>query len=392
MAKWTIMHITIITLQIHYYFAYEQTNESYGGENQSAAAITKNKYQSFVRHNASNIIAINASRVTSDLRDTNIYTNINSEPSKLLQQHSRRDSDYRNTLKANLNNGTLNINSSVEYSVTTSSPLNETNVRYIGELTDTTSKLEGKPIVNNQQDKKVMELNEHDSKKKYYERFHKAFTSQSNYFDASKIDLSENRNISSNSESLFHLFTELYDHYLWNITAYKYKLSYDCAVDMDIYLQQLRRQENWALKVSDSSGRYAGLSFFGNDFWLGSKSFCEEINYVNSKELRLENGQAVEMSFFVASIKILIYQISAEPKILQLGQCLPKNCTKRDVYNILIEDPISKRILNDNMCNGINSTHIQHKCNEINIFELRTVPGEYSLFNDTRFFLVRVVI
>jgi hypothetical protein len=55
-------------------------------------------------------------------------------------------------------------------------------------------------------------------------------------------------------------------------------MSSSCAEDMKTYMIALRRSEEWALKINDASGRYRGLYFFANDFWLGSKEFCYEIN------------------------------------------------------------------------------------------------------------------
>ncbi|XP_055548848.1 O-acyltransferase like protein isoform X2 [Wyeomyia smithii] len=386
MVKWVALHIAIFMLQFGYYFAYERNNESNGGENQSAAAITKNKYQLFARYNVSNIIAINASGVTSDLKDANLHTNISNGPSAALNKISETNSYYKNGLN---DNETITNNSSPEYLKTTQrSVLMESevfNVPYVGKMTAANTKSYDKRDTFGA-NRTIIELNE-----KYVDQFHNMHVNETENLASVRNASSMDDNILKIPESMFHLFTELYDHHLWNTTTYRHKLSYDCAVDMDIYLEQLRQQRNWALQVSDSSGRYAGLSFFGNDFWLGSKSFCEEINQVNSIDHRLENGQAVEMIFFVASIKMKIHQIATEPKILQLGQCLPKNCTKRDVYNILTQDPIAKIILNDNACKTTNSTYIQDNCNKINIFELRTVPGEYSLLNDRRFFLLSLV-
>lgn len=149
----------------------------------------------------------------------------------------------------------------------------------------------------------------------------------------SKLRNTQDNNSSNVTGNLFQVFISLYDHYLWNISTIKLGVSYDCSADMELYLRQLHTETIWALKVSDSSGRYGGQSFFGNDFWLGSKSFCHEINDENRRKDGTYNDQYIEMGFFVATIKIKLVQILSEVKYLQLGQCLPRSCSKQDVYN-----------------------------------------------------------
>ncbi|XP_055611338.1 nose resistant to fluoxetine protein 6 [Uranotaenia lowii] len=192
-------------------------------------------------------------------------------------------------------------------------------------------------------------------------------------------------NETDSSENVFHVFTGMYDHFHWNVSAIKPHLSYDCAIDMDIYLQQLTARAVWALKASDSSGRYGGQAFFGNDFWLGSKSFCEEVNQQNAINNGSENF--IEMIFFVATIRMKLSDIMPEPTILQIGQCLPKSCSVNDVYKILQEDRNSKIINNMKMCNSSSVN-----CNKLEIVNLRTVPGSYSLLQDPRFFLLSVAL
>ncbi|XP_055644167.1 nose resistant to fluoxetine protein 6 isoform X2 [Toxorhynchites rutilus septentrionalis] len=141
-------------------------------------------------------------------------------------------------------------------------------------------------------------------------------------------------------------------------------------------------------RASDSSGRYGGQTFFGNDFWLGSKSFCTEINLQNKDDKELKNEDYIEMNFFVALIQIAIDFVAAEPKLLQLGQCLPSHCSTSDVYRILKEDPKSKLISDKNTCNAAKKS----SRSVMEIVEVRTVPGSYSLLNDSKFFIVSSVI
>uniref|UniRef100_A0A8D8BCP9 Nose resistant to fluoxetine protein 6 n=1 Tax=Culex pipiens TaxID=7175 RepID=A0A8D8BCP9_CULPI len=190
------------------------------------------------------------------------------------------------------------------------------------------------------------------------------------------------------SLNLFHIFMNLYDHQSWNLTPLKNKISYDCAADMQIYLQHLNLQTNWALKVFDSSGHYGGQSLFGNDFWLGSKSFCEEINEKNSES---KTEPFVHMSFFVAIIRAKILQLTPETKLLHLGQCLPKSCSKEEVQCMLKEDPNSILLKHKDVCELKNSSS-KTSCNLLDVINIRNVPGAYSLYEDTKFYILCATI
>ncbi|XP_062560408.1 uncharacterized protein LOC134224821 isoform X2 [Armigeres subalbatus] len=142
--------------------------------------------------------------------------------------------------------------------------------------------------------------------------------------------------------------------------------------------------------VCDASGRYSGQSFFGNDFWLGSKSFCEEINRLYKSD---NQTSFVEMAFFVTTIKVKLADFVPDVKPMQLGQCLPKSCSIRDVYHILKEDPISKKMLDSNTCQTGNTTqHNTLSCNLLDVTNLRLVPGSYTLLNDNRFYFLSLTL
>lgn len=84
----------------------------------------------------------------------------------------------------------------------------------------------------------------------------------------------------------------------------------------------------------------------------------------------------------------------SQPKILQLGQCLPKACSTDDIKAMLSADPaatVLHQMQKDNIFyldgaqqNLVNSSI---KSNELNIFALRKVPGSYNLWTDRRFYI-----
>ena len=53
----------------------------------------------------------------------------------------------------------------------------------------------------------------------------------------------------------FHLLTELYDHYAWNINiiSQSANISENCRKDVNAYLDDLSKSESWALKGKNAS-------------------------------------------------------------------------------------------------------------------------------------------
>jgi hypothetical protein len=62
---------------------------------------------------------------------------------------------------------------------------------------------------------------------------------------------------------------------------------------------------DWALKVSDASGRYRGMFFFDNSYWLGSKEFCEDID----SEYR-EIEAMPKLQFFVVTYLAMLQPVN----------------------------------------------------------------------------------
>lgn len=89
----------------------------------------------------------------------------------------------------------------------------------------------------------------------------------------------------TNYNSYFEAFTSMFDHNKWNINTFEHDISKPCLKDVQIYLNDLSLSKDWAVKVSDASGRYRGLFFFENTFWLGNKQFCYDINYEKKPQL-----------------------------------------------------------------------------------------------------------
>lgn len=65
----------------------------------------------------------------------------------------------------------------------------------------------------------------------------------------------------------------------------------------------------------------------------------------------------------------------AQDTHLQLGQCLPVSCSIHDVHNILEQDPASQVLIDSGSSN-------------VKLLAVRTVPGSYGLWKDSRFHIL----
>uniref|UniRef100_A0A182N643 Nose resistant-to-fluoxetine protein N-terminal domain-containing protein n=1 Tax=Anopheles dirus TaxID=7168 RepID=A0A182N643_9DIPT len=211
-------------------------------------------------------------------------------------------------------------------------------------------------------------------------------------------------------ETLFQLFTSLFDHGNWNMLGLKARVGEQCAAHVGLYLRDLRQQRGWALKgkklkrtayatglsrgPSDSSGRYGSQYFFGNEFWMGSLTFCDEVNRVLRHTSMPPGARQLEMRFFVAKIAVqLDQQLSTQSSSILLGQCLPKSCTVEDVAELLRSDPML------NLLNNSTSTVVVAPAGEagaspsaLTVLHVRPVPGSYNLWSDPKVFALFTVL
>ncbi|XP_060525522.1 nose resistant to fluoxetine protein 6-like [Cylas formicarius] len=155
-------------------------------------------------------------------------------------------------------------------------------------------------------------------------------------------------------------FAGLYDQHNWFDRLDKIPEK-TCKEDMAVYLFNLLNGTSWAAKAYDSSGRYSGQFFFGNDYWLGSMSLCYELQnpHTNSEV------PPFDFQFYVAKIRININaNLTPVTRQLNLGQCLPKSCKISDVKTILIYE--------------------KSRASSVSIVNVRRVPGDYSLLTDVK--------
>ncbi|XP_068911738.1 nose resistant to fluoxetine protein 6 [Tenebrio molitor] len=153
----------------------------------------------------------------------------------------------------------------------------------------------------------------------------------------------------------------------WHRT--KDQISSTCRKDVELYLEGLRKTDNWALKMDDASGRYSTGWFWGNHYWTGSQSLCENIvpkakPVAVTPENRTRTSREAEVprrasspsqsvgytpghfkyaslppfpvSFFMVRIDVNS-SFTTEERILHIGLCMPYVCTDSDIKTIMEE-------------------------------------------------------
>ncbi|KAM7347821.1 uncharacterized protein ACRADG_007300 [Cochliomyia hominivorax] len=171
--------------------------------------------------------------------------------------------------------------------------------------------------------------------------------------------------------NVFQILTNLYDHFYWQPADIRNKVSTGCGLELQAYLTALHGNYHWAQRAYDSSGRYRGQIFFGNDKWLGQKQNCYELN----RQLDPEKRKHFEFEFYTALIAFKLALPEMLQFNLQIGECLPKSCTSQDVQHIIEMDPHAQMLI------SLNSSQLA----EANILRVRSVPGIYSYWRELRF-------
>ncbi|XP_015601894.1 nose resistant to fluoxetine protein 6 isoform X2 [Cephus cinctus] len=146
----------------------------------------------------------------------------------------------------------------------------------------------------------------------------------------------------------------------------KYPVDLQCDNDMTRYVEALKNQEIWALKVDDASGRFTNGFLWGNSYFTGSATECAYISRDYSKknekyvptftEARqftsepkkkantglsgasllppsVSDRPPFELGFYMMKIKIN-GTIAPVTRTIHLGVCLPFSCTASDVHVI----------------------------------------------------------
>ncbi|XP_026806475.1 nose resistant to fluoxetine protein 6-like [Rhopalosiphum maidis] len=162
-------------------------------------------------------------------------------------------------------------------------------------------------------------------------------------------------------EELFRFW----DPYEWTATP---AVSPQCAEHVQLYQEALRNGKMWAFKMSDASGHYSSGYFWGNTFWLGSKSLCTEISEYD-KELPFKLGFNIIKTYIA-----LKAPINYTERYQHLGLCMPYSCSKEDV---------------DEMVNQTLHQDIPER--DVKVAKVKSPHDYYDLFNDRVFWLLVII-
>ncbi|XP_043254227.1 nose resistant to fluoxetine protein 6-like [Colletes gigas] len=175
---------------------------------------------------------------------------------------------------------------------------------------------------------------------------------------------------------------------LWNRDDRKsLNISTNCDRDVTDYTEGLSMEDQWALKMADSSGKYTWALFSGNVFWLGFADQCREMGreFVDWRN----NGRAqrktdvppflVSMTSVSFSLKVHrtgFNEVTRSSRII-LGMCLPDSCGTRDVRKLFY-------FVQDQRGNDPSA--------EVTIEAIRNLSKGYSFWDDPVFYLILGVL
>ncbi|XP_015188577.1 PREDICTED: uncharacterized protein LOC107072833 [Polistes dominula] len=137
--------------------------------------------------------------------------------------------------------------------------------------------------------------------------------------------------------------------------------STQCGKELTEFQQAIDQQILWSLRVLDACGEPKSGFIYGNNYWLGSKSQCENIrngdSVIISAEILRNNSRyrhiedefpPFEVKFFVAHIRhnstLQYHIVIPDEDLIILGMCLPASCSK-DQLSTLLENLLRNRIL-----------------------------------------------
>ncbi|XP_072158864.1 O-acyltransferase like protein-like [Bemisia tabaci] len=149
----------------------------------------------------------------------------------------------------------------------------------------------------------------------------------------------------------------------WRMRNPSSKLSPSCEADTELYLTALKNGMPWAAKMSDASGKYSSSFFWGNQYWMGSKTLCSQIQ------------APFPLGFSVVRGHLTLNTIDSQTRAILVGICLPHSCLKEDIevlFNWSVKmDPAAYE-------------------RSFELKQVRTPQQYYNMFHDSTFWLLAV--
>ncbi|XP_046830436.1 nose resistant to fluoxetine protein 6-like isoform X1 [Vespa crabro] len=171
-----------------------------------------------------------------------------------------------------------------------------------------------------------------------------------------------------------------------------------CAKELINLRDAIDRRVLWSLKVIDSSGEPMSGFLYGNNYWLGKQSQCEDTNNripLTIKENELINNSRYrhvedefppyKIKYFVAHFRhnsTLQYHIRVyNEDLVTLGMCLPATCSNDQLY-ILLEKVLRNRIL---IISDLYSI-------DLKLLEVKDLIDDYQWFSNKTFISIMFLL
>ncbi|XP_050465173.1 nose resistant to fluoxetine protein 6 isoform X2 [Cataglyphis hispanica] len=198
----------------------------------------------------------------------------------------------------------------------------------------------------------------------------------------------------------------------------KYAVGVQCGKDITTYVEALKNEELWALKVDDASGRFTNGFFWGNSYFIGSATECEYIGQDYSRknpkigtessieevrEFNTEPRKVINIGLSGSNMWTQTNSIDVPPyrlgfymmrlsinasrytttRLIHLGVCLPFSCSASDVAvigKLAADEFATKHSL-------IEKVRDQH-----NLYDMYTDPVFWILFGVSTIVLILMIL
>ncbi|XP_046417290.1 nose resistant to fluoxetine protein 6-like [Neodiprion fabricii] len=171
-----------------------------------------------------------------------------------------------------------------------------------------------------------------------------------------------------------------------------------CHEELEIFTTAVDQRKLWALKMLDSSGAAKPGFIYGNNYWLGSRSQCEDASNTNpliiaDEELRNNSKYRdpeqeyppFPLNYFVTHFRhnsTLQYHVRLPNEdLITLGLCLPASCSSKELSLILKKIFQERTLLAGNLYSA-----------DFKLAEVRDLNDDHQWLVDGKIILVAILL
>ncbi|XP_015601967.1 nose resistant to fluoxetine protein 6 [Cephus cinctus] len=174
--------------------------------------------------------------------------------------------------------------------------------------------------------------------------------------------------------------------------------STDCETQLNIFMKAVNSHKLWGLKMLDSSGAPDSGFFYGNNYWLGSKTQCRDTTNripFPLAERELQNNSIYrkihdefppfEINYFVAYFRhnsTLQYHVRLlNEDLITLGLCLPASCST-DELSFILERMFQERTLQ------VGERH----AGDFKLIEVKHLRNDYKWLMNSKYIFIGFIL